>query len=115
MMRLVIVESPFAGPTTAAMDMNMTYARAAIRDCIDRGESPYASHMLLTQPGVLNDSDAAQRMVGITAGFGWRRVADATVVYQDLGISGGMEMGISDSISKGVMVVYRSLDGWCSA
>ena len=50
-MERVIIESPFAGD----VDRNLRYARAAMRDCLLRGESPYASHLLYTQPGVLND------------------------------------------------------------
>lgn len=33
-MRRVIVESPYAGD----IEKNVTYARAAIRDCLSRGE-----------------------------------------------------------------------------
>lgn len=114
-MKLTIVESPFSDVTKNGLAKNLRYARAAVRDCINRGEAPIASHLLLTQPGILDDSDPVQRKAGIAAGFAWRRVADVTAVYQDLGISGGMEMGISDSITNGVPVVYRSLDGWGAA
>lgn len=47
-MKLVIVESPYAGDVKT----NVAYARAAIRDCLMRGEAPYASHLLYTQEGV---------------------------------------------------------------
>src|SRR5258707_638045 len=39
-MRLVILESPFAGE----VETNKVYAQAAVRDCLGRGESPIASH-----------------------------------------------------------------------
>lgn len=93
-MRLVIVESPFAAPTAEGRERNDRYLRACLRDCIERGEAPYASHGLYTKPGVLDDNDPAQREHGIRAGFAWREMADATVVYTDLGISRGMEYGI---------------------
>ena len=107
-MRRVIIESPYAGD----VERNLRYLRAAMRDCLRRGEAPFASHALYTQPGVLDDDDAAERAVGITAGFAWRSVADATVVYMDEGISGGMELGISDAKELDRVVEYRTLPGW---
>lgn len=107
-MRLVIVESPYAGDT----ERNVRYARAAVRDSLLRGESPFASHLLHTQPGILNDQTPEERKLGISAGLAWGRVADATVVYQDLGISPGMEQGIGRAQFEGRRVEYRSIDGW---
>lgn len=92
-MRLVVVESPFAGN----VELNLRYLRACMADCLARGEAPFASHGLYTQPGVLDDSDPAQRKLGMDAGFAWRGVAAATVVYADLGISNGMRAGIADA------------------
>ncbi len=108
-MRRVIVESPFAGD----VETNLTYLRAAMRDCLLRGEAPYASHGLYTQPGVLDDTDPEQRKMGIAAGFAWRYASEATVVYQDRGISKGMEEGIAHARSLNRPVEYRSLgDSW---
>jgi hypothetical protein len=111
-MRRVIVESPFAADTPIAFERNKRYLRAAMHDCITRGESPYASHGLLTQPGVLDDTIPEERERGIEAGFAWKDVAHATVVYTDLGISKGMGYGIEASERLGQKVEYRSLDGW---
>lgn len=105
-MRLVIIESPYAGDIEA----NVLYARAALWDCLERGEAPYASHLLYTQVGVLDDSDPAQRARGIEAGLVWGKHADATVVYIDRGISKGMELGIQRAASEGRPVEYRKLD-----
>ena len=44
-MRLVILESPYAGDLVR----NAEYLSACIRDCIARQESPYASHRMLTE------------------------------------------------------------------
>jgi hypothetical protein len=90
-MRLVIIESPFAGD----IEKNLRYLRACMRDSLLRGEAPYASHAMYTQPGVLDDGDPVDRDHGINAGFAWRRQAEATVVYTDLGVSRGMEYGIA--------------------
>ena len=51
-MKLVILESPFAGD----VKRNTAYARAALRDSLLRGEAPIASHLLYTQDGVLDDA-----------------------------------------------------------
>lgn len=139
-MRLVIVESPFAPQTQlptgscAGRDYgkcehcakvtlaritrereskrNVEYARAALADCLRRGEAPYASHLLYTQPGVLDDTKADERQLGITAGFAWRSRADATIVYTDFGISLGMQLGIEDAERDRRIVEYRTLPGW---
>ena len=96
-MRRVIIESPFAGDR----DRNLRYLRAAMRDCLLHGEAPFASHALYTQPGVLDDDKPAERDHGIAAGFAWRHVAQATVVYVDLGTSRGMELGIEAANAMG--------------
>lgn len=107
-MVLVILESPFAGD----VDRNVRYARACMRDCLRRGEAPFASHLLYTQPGVLNDLVSDERELGIEAGLAWGRAADKTVVYTDLGLSRGMEQGIARAQLEGREVEWRTLGKW---
>lgn len=108
-MKLVILESPFAGDVEA----NIKYARACVRDSLLRGEAPIASHLLYTQPGVLDDDVPAERQHGIDAGLAWKAVAHASVVYTDRGISRGMQYGIDAAKAAGLPVELRSLgDGW---
>ena len=104
-MRLVILESPYAGDIEA----NVAYARACVRDSLLRGEAPIASHLLYTQPGVLRDELEDERRLGIDAGLAWRAVAEASVVYTDRGISIGMKYGIAAAEKAGVPVEYRNL------
>jgi len=104
-MRLVILESPYNGD----VERNKQYARAALRDSLKRGEAPLASHLLYTQPGVLRDDDVVERAMGIAAGLAWGRHAEATVVYQDLGISPGMWQGIERAEREGRPVERRNL------
>lgn len=104
-MRRVIVESPYAGD----VERNVAYARAALRDSLSRGEAPIASHLLYTQPGILRDDEPLERQWGIDAGLAWGPVADATVVYTDLGISAGMQIGIDRAARDGRPVEYRTL------
>ena len=105
-MKLVIMESPYAGEVEA----NIAFARQCLRDSLFRGEAPIASHLLYTQPGVLDDGIPEERQKGIDAGLAWRRVADASVVYTDRGISKGMEYGIHAAVEAGIPVEYRSLN-----
>ena len=102
-MRVVIIESPFAGE----QEKNLKYARAALLDCLNRGEAPFASHLLYTQ--VLDDLKASERVLGISAGLELAKRADATVVYCDRGISSGMRLGIAEAQRVGRPVEYRKL------
>jgi len=69
-MRRVIVESPYKGNLIQRW-FNRRYARACLHDCLRRGEAPFASHLLYTQPGVLRDGVALEREQGIRAGLAW--------------------------------------------
>ena len=108
--RIVILESPFASPTEQGLAENLSYARACLRDCLIRGESPFASHLLYTQPGVLDDDVPDEREVGIGAGLVFQAVADLVAVYTDRGISQGMNRAIQRAHNHGIPVEYRSLD-----
>lgn len=110
-MKLVILESPYAGD----VERNTRYARACLRDSLMRGEAPVASHLLYTQPGVLRDDVPDERRMGINAGLAWGRAAEGTVVYCDLGISGGMEQGIGRAEKAGRPVEKRWLGSPWSA
>lgn len=111
-MRRVILETPFAGDVAR----NIRYARACVRDCLLRGEAPFASHLLYTQPGVLNDDNADDRQLGMMAGFAWRTMADMTVVYLDLGMTPGMQAGMDNAKGNLIPVDMRYLGkGWETA
>lgn len=102
----IIIESPFAGN----VQNNERYLRAAIRDCVARGEAPFASHRMYT--AALDDGDPAERAAGVAAGFAWRSLAARTVVYHDLGISRGMKAGIAHATDQGHEIEYRSIPGF---
>ena len=121
---LVILESPFAPKVTEIfetqaeleaalareLDFNVRYARAAMRDCLrNHGEAPSASHLLYTQPGVLDDTVPAERTLGIDAGLAWRAHTDKSVVYLNRGLSGGMIYGVNKAKEDGKKVVGRFL------
>jgi hypothetical protein len=67
------------------------------------------SHLLYTQPGVLNDDVPEERQKGIEGGLAWGLAAEKTVVYYDLGMTPGMEQGIVEARRAGRPVEYRSI------
>ena len=104
-MRRIILESPYSGD----LDRNLRYARRAARDALLRGESPLLSHLLYTQPGILDDNTPAERNLGINAGHAWTPSADAIVAYVDYGVSDGMQRGIDVAHKYKIPVEYRRI------
>lgn len=102
-MKLVIIESPFFGE----IERNIIYAQRAMADSLKRGEVPFLSHLLYTQ--VLDDTDPIQRQDGIQAGLEWGKNAEMTIVYNDYGISPGMEYGIDMAKSDNRQIIYRKI------
>lgn len=104
-MKRVIIESPFAGAGEAGHE----YLVACIADCINRGETPYASHLML--PEALDDNDPVSRTRGIEAGYRWWEVADELAFYTDLGWSAGMRAAWRRAILMKMPRAIRSLQG----
>lgn len=109
-MRLVVIESPYAGD----VDRNTAYARAAMVDSLGRGEAPLASHLLYTQPGILDDAFSDERKLGIEAGLAWAVMGDASIFYLDLGWSTGMREALRRARKEGREIEERTIDGWDS-
>jgi hypothetical protein len=103
---LVVIESPYAGDIAG----NVAYARRCVRDSIERGEIPFASHLLYTQVGILDDHDPEERALGIALGLEVIRVADYVAVYSDRGISKGMQYGIEAASLAKKHIIFRSID-----
>jgi hypothetical protein len=103
--RRVFLESPYAGDVPE----NLRYARACLADSLRRGEAPFASHLLYTQEGVLDDAVPEERMAGILAGQAYLETCVLSAVYVDRGISAGMELGIAAAERLGIPVERRTL------
>jgi len=84
-----------------------------MRDCLIRGEAPFASHLLYTQDGVFDDTNENERKKGIQAGFAWGSKADLTAVYIDLiddwGHFEGMVKGVAEAQKVGRPIETRRL------
>lgn len=93
---LAYLESPFAANPKLGMTEqdNIAYARQCMHFCLLAGIAPFASHLLYTQPGVLDDTIPAERSLGMNAGFAWAEVAQVSIFFLDYGLSGGMQQGI---------------------
>lgn len=102
-MKLVVIESPYAGD----VERNRIYLNRCIRDCIDRGESPYASHKMLVDS--LDDTVAEERRTGIKAGLIWAGQADLVAFYTDYGFSTGMAHAMYAHGEKGHSFELRQI------
>ncbi len=108
-MNRVIIESPFGSPDFSIIRRNILYTRHAVRDSLERGEAPWCSHLFYPQPGILNDHDADERLWGFNAGLAWGDTALLRVVYDDLGVTDGMRMGIEHGLANEQTVEFRQL------
>ena len=106
MVKLVYLESPYAGD----VEKNIKYARLCMKDSLDRGEYPFASHLLYTQESILNDNDPLERTLEIV----FAKLCSKTVIYADLGISNGMMLGIEDAIKNKRTIEVRYLKNFKS-
>lgn len=111
-MALVVIESPFAGRGWWLFNfirrwINVLYARRCMADAFARFEVPFASHLLYTQRGVLDDNKPRER--GIDGGFEWAYHGDARVFYLDRGFSYGMRLAERHAYMVGQKIIYRSL------
>ena len=101
----VILESPYAGD----IKRNLAYARKCVKDCLLRGESPIASHLLFTQEGILNDDIPEERKLGIDAGLVWKGVAEKHIFYIDFGMSSGMEYALEQAFKNNIPTEFRNI------
>lgn len=106
-MKRVLIESPYGSPDPDVVARNVRYALACLKDALDRGEAPFASHLLY--PQVYDDNDPELRRRGITAGLEIGKLMDLTAVYVDLGFSAGMNLGIAAAKEAGRPIEYRTL------
>jgi hypothetical protein len=109
-MKPVVIESPYGSDDPKIVKRNEAYLQFCMHDCLvnrdeGRGEAPYASHGLYTQPFVLDDNDPGEHAAGIQAGF---VVAEALhtqgahrAFYVDLGHSTGMRYGKEHALKIG--------------
>lgn len=113
-MKICVIESPYRSESDWQLRLNLAYARALVEHVTLRGDSPVASHLLITQS--LDDRDPVARQRGIEAGLALLRVADVHAFGIDLGVSDGMRLGM-ERAKQHPSVVYEeiSLPEWRTA
>ena len=114
MQKFVDIETPYMASSPEQLKRNIRYARACMRDSLLRGETPFASHLLYIQSGILDDNVPEERERGIMAGKALIEGLNATtVVYTDLGLSNGMKLGIEMAKRSGRNIETRTLgENW---
>jgi len=110
--RIVVIESPYRAYSELELQRNLAYCRALVRFVVNRGDSPLASHLDITQ--ALDDRDPEQRERGIAAGLARLRVADVHLFGVDLGWSSGMKRALEASPSH-CTVEKVPLPDWADA
>lgn len=108
-MSRVIIVSPYRAEDHSTIKKHTKYARLCVKDSLERGEHPFASHIFYTQRGILDDENPAERNRGINAGYSWMAVADKVAIYTDLGMSRGMKQDAFKAAELKKEVEYRRI------
>lgn len=108
-MRKVYISSPFHSDDPEIKKRNIEYAKECMKDSIERGEIPFASHLLY--PQVLNDDISEEREKGIEISLNFMTVCDKVIFYVDWGMSEGMrkEIIIAKKFFHADYIEYRYL------
>ncbi len=106
----VIVESPFKPAGHLTRETLDRHLDACLLDCISRGETPYASHQMLTR--CLDDTVPEQREQGIACGLDMARFlarhGASWVFYVDYGMSKGMQEAMEEARRVGAHIEVRT-------
>ena len=95
----VYICSRYAGD----VEHNVRVALALCRMAVEVGLAPFAPHLLFTQ--FLDDTDPAQREIGISLGMRFMEVCDVVWGYLGEGVSDGMRREIEHARHLGKPIV----------
>lgn len=98
----VLIVSPFRG-----CPKNTAYAQAALLDSLDRGEAPFASHLLY--PQVLDEHNREDREKGLQAEHAWLPCSDLVAVYKDRATTPGMIRAIAAARRLNIPIEERRI------
>jgi len=102
-MELVIVESPYTG----AIERNIRYAKRCMKGILKQGNCPFASHILYTQEGILDDDEESERSTGIRCGYKIGNNADKIIFFMDYGMSKGMVFALEHYTKNGSNIHFK--------
>lgn len=99
----VFICSKYAGD----IEHNVRVAQALCRMALEAELAPFAPHLLYTQ--FVDDSDLAQRDLGISMGLRYMETCDVVWVYVGEGVSDGMrrEVEHAQSLYKPVVILQE--------
>jgi hypothetical protein len=109
-MKRIVIESPYTATAQYSVEDNVQFARRCLTWAVLRGVAPLASHLLYTQPGVLDDSIPEERSLGIQAGLTWAIMASEAwfCLRPDEELSSGMYQAATFYRENGIMIrVFR--------
>lgn len=101
-MKRVNLESPMRGCNNW-----QAYLKLCMKDSMDRGEAPFASHAMY--PFFLDDDDPKQRRQGLEMGHEYLQKSQAVVFYVDLGMSPGMLIALDRALAFKKRVEFRCI------
>lgn len=98
----VFVCSPFRAIGGNTVEDNIDLVKRLCRVIALDGLSPYAPHLYC--PLFLNDTIESEREAGIAVGHTFMKVCDHLWVYDQIGISTGMQRDIAEGTKLGLIV-----------
>jgi DNA-directed RNA polymerase subunit RPC12/RpoP len=101
--KTVAIESPFSGD----IEFNLKYLDLCILDCVRRGETPYASHRMLTT--ALDEKNPREHSLGTSVGMAFNCSLDIRAFYVDLGMSSDMQQARLTYERKGLAFEDRTI------
>ena len=107
-MKLVMIETPLMAKGERTVNMNLDYARRCMKDSLEKGEAPFAMHLLYTQ--VLDDTIPEEREQGMTCGLAWLLRAEAVILYCDYGVSSGMKAAYKKALTNNLAIELRFIN-----
>lgn len=104
--RTALVLTPFMSEDPAKKDMFYRYAKRAVKDCLNRGEAPLASHIFFYE-FFNNNLIQTERDMGFISQVSWIKDCDMVVVYMDFGITQAMKAALDVAKLKNRRIEYR--------
>lgn len=105
-MKRVFICSRYGGD----IDDNVRRAKAMCKRVADRGDAPYAPHLLC--PRFLNEESRNERNTGILIGLEFLSVCHEMLVDTSRGISEGMSTEIAYAVLHDIPIVRVDASGW---
>lgn len=105
--KAAVIITPFAAEDYSKAAAVKRYGDRCIKDSVQRGESPVASHLFYYD--VLNVKNPIERDIGLLSQLTWIPKCDIVVVYVDFGITPAMRVAINVAQLKSKKLEFRTI------